>query len=577
MARAKGSAKFSGNLEVAAGGPLDARSVVPTQGDLTVASNFPYSYVGMIVSVQDEGKAYILTAKPVTTEGNWKVLGSGEGADNIVEGYYKSADHLFYEESTFETPIEGKNKTLYIDLVSNNSYRYSGSIFVRIDEEYGPAYVVEGYRNDNDGLFYREAVFENAITGVTGVIYVALNENKTYRWAGAAFTRLDKESPELVFGYYKATDGLMYEEAAFTNAIAGDDEKLYIGLNVDKIYRYTGVSFVELSKEKNNVVRGYYYNSLFYKEAEHIHEITGELDVIYIDLATKDTYYWTGVKYEKLNETTSGGGSTQKAISASITVGGIEKNDSFPVGTDYDDMWETLLNPTLYPTFTAPSANLTYALDNNGYYKVGGTVSAKTATLEYNAGAIVLDGVKQNDRAGAATKYSIVTTGADTDFDDTSNDSGSFNIPQLTRATKGTIKITGIVNYAAGPQPKDSKGGNYSTPLVAGNVTAEKTLNFIQPYYYGASDNSTIGDFTGLTEVISAKGNKTYKFTTNNQYMIFAYDSSYGNLKNILDPNSFETISGWVSFPLQVNGFNYKVYVSESPTTDTEAAFTFKY
>jgi hypothetical protein len=59
--------------------------------------------------------------------------------------------------------------------------------------------------------------------------------------------------------------------------------------------------------------------------------------------------------------------------------------------------------------------------------------------------------------------------------------------------------------------------------------------------------------------------------------MVFAYDSSYGNLKNILDPNSFETISGWTAFPLTVNGFNYKVYVSNSPTTDTNAAFTFKY
>lgn len=251
MARQKGSAVFSGTLEVRAGGPADARTVVPSKSDLTASANYPYSYIGMIVSVQDEGKAYMLTAKPTTAIDNWKEIGSGDsGADNIVEGYYNSVDHLFYEESTFDTPITGKNKTLYIDLPSNTTYRFASTIFVRVDEEYGPAYVVEGYRNDTDGLFYREASFTNAITGVTGVIYVALNENATYRFAGSAFTRLDKENSELVFGYYKEADGLMYEEAAFTNAIAGDTSKMYVALNIDKTFRYSGTAFVQLDKEE---------------------------------------------------------------------------------------------------------------------------------------------------------------------------------------------------------------------------------------------------------------------------------------------------------------------------------------
>ncbi len=271
------------------------------------------------------------------------------------------------------------------------------------------------------------------------------------------------------------------------------------------------------------------------------------------------------------------GGATQKVITSSVDLGGIEKNDSFPIGTSYDDMWDQLLNPLITPVLTDPSVSLSYTLDNNGYYKVGATVTARTATLTYNAGSIVLDGVKQNNRGGAATRYSILTTGADTEYSDSSDSSGLFTVPALTRTTKGTIKITGTVSYAAGPQPKDSKGGDYDSPLAAGSKSANKTLNFIQPYYYGVSNSGTISDFTGLTEAVSAKGNKTYNFTTNNQYMVFAYDSSYGNLKNILDPNSFETISGWNKTTVTVDGFSYYVYVSKSPTTDTNAAFTFKY
>ena len=65
--------------------------------------------------------------------------------------------------------------------------------------------------------------------------------------------------------------------------------------------------------------------------------------------------------------------------------------------------------------------------------------------------------------------------------------------------------------------------------------------------------------------------------TLSNQYQVFAYDSSYGNLKSILDPNGFETISGWTKSTVTVNGFSYFVYVTNSQTTDTNAAFTFKY
>ena len=266
---------------------------------------------------------------------------------------------------------------------------------------------------------------------------------------------------------------------------------------------------------------------------------------------------------------------TKKVITASIEVGGIAKDRSFPVGTDYDVLWDALLDKTIYPTFTAPSATISYTAD--AYVAVGSTLSSKSATISYNAGAITLDGVKQNNRGGAATGYAIATTGADTEYSDSSEESGTFTVPALTRSTKGTIKLTGTVSYAQGAQPKDSKGADYDNPFPAGSVTAEKTITFIQPFYYGVSNSSSVSDFTGLTSNVTPKGNKTFSFTTSNQYMVFAYDSSYGNLKNIIDPNGFETISGWTKSTLTVDGFTYFVYVANSPTTDTNAAFTFKF
>lgn len=272
-----------------------------------------------------------------------------------------------------------------------------------------------------------------------------------------------------------------------------------------------------------------------------------------------------------------GGGSSELSndVVAAIDIGGIDAGTEYTVGTSIETIITDLISPTLYPTYTAPSASLSYSVTSP--VKVGSTIEAKTATVSYNAGAITVNGTKQDNRGGAATNYAIATSGADTDFSDSNASSGSFNVSALTRSTKGSITITGTVSYAAGPQPKDSKGNNYGDPLASGSVTASTTVSFIQPYYYGKTAGTSISDFTGLTEDVKNKGNKTYKFTTNNEHMVIAYDKAHGNLTSIIDPNGFEVISGWTKSELTVGGFDYYVWIADSATTDTNASFTFKY
>ena len=77
MARQKGTANFSGTLEVLAGGPIDSRTVVPTKADLTIATNFPYAYVGMETYVTAENKKYRLINADVTQASSWEEVGSG--------------------------------------------------------------------------------------------------------------------------------------------------------------------------------------------------------------------------------------------------------------------------------------------------------------------------------------------------------------------------------------------------------------------------------------------------------------------------------------------------------------------
>lgn len=52
--------------------------------------------------------------------------------DDVVEGYL--ADGKFYKEAAHTTEITGETSKIYVDLVSENTYRWSGSLFVEISK-----------------------------------------------------------------------------------------------------------------------------------------------------------------------------------------------------------------------------------------------------------------------------------------------------------------------------------------------------------------------------------------------------------------------------------------------------------
>lgn len=85
MARTKGMLNLSGNLEVNAQAPLDARTIVPTEADLTVASNFPYPYVGLEVYVIGTGKKFRLTNLDTTQSSSWQEIGEGGGGETYSD------------------------------------------------------------------------------------------------------------------------------------------------------------------------------------------------------------------------------------------------------------------------------------------------------------------------------------------------------------------------------------------------------------------------------------------------------------------------------------------------------------
>ena len=92
MGRVKGSFGSVSNFELKLASPFDARLVVETKSDLVLASTWPsdgdtlYVYQGMIVSVADEGMAYMLVdPAKITSEdySGWKAVGGGSVAEIV--------------------------------------------------------------------------------------------------------------------------------------------------------------------------------------------------------------------------------------------------------------------------------------------------------------------------------------------------------------------------------------------------------------------------------------------------------------------------------------------------------------
>lgn len=165
-------------------------------------------------------------------------------------------------------------------------------------------------------------------------------------------------------------------------------------------------------------------------------------------------------------------------------VGGLAKGTKVADlnGKSYDAMFDDLLFPTVNPTFTPPSATL--SLKSGGTTReVGVAAPGQTDfTTGLNKGAITLNGVKQGDRSGAikdADSYIYVNGNKETK-----------ELPA--KVALGNTTYNFHAEYKAGPQPKDNKGNNYSSPLPAGGVDSSAvTINGTYPWYATTVDNQT--------------------------------------------------------------------------------------
>jgi hypothetical protein len=246
---------------------------------------------------------------------------------------------------------------------------------------------------------------------------------------------------------------------------------------------------------------------------------------------------------------------------AAITLGGINAGDTLS-GCTLSYIIQQLLVPTLSPTLTAPSSIFS-VLPLSNPYEVGTTLSV-IGTTQFNKGSIYPQYTSASpDRSGGATSYNYV------DFDGIVCNcpvainvlTCSYSMP-LYNVKEGVRCAYGSVSYAAGVQPKDSSGANYSTPLMTG-TTSGSTFAIIwgiYPYFYGkvASSGATAGSnrptptcalVIGGTKVVAdSTGTVSINFnSTSDDYIWFAIPS--GSTKTCWYVNALNngTIGGIVN------------------------------
>lgn len=222
-----------------------------------------------------------------------------------------------------------------------------------------------------------------------------------------------------------------------------------------------------------------------------------------------------------------------------------------------------ILNKLLFPYVDASVGGAT-ATPNGGTYEHGTT---KTITQ------VKITVTKKSEPITSVALYNGSTLIEEKTGDAVKN-GGTFtfsnvNVEVPTDGNKLTVKVT-----------YPDAAGNAKT--VSKETTA---LTFVYPYYKGVcAEGATINEalVQGLTKVVEGKGNKSnWKYTCDNQCMVFAYPKAHGNLTKIVDPNNFDITGSFTKHEVSVTGLDgssqaYYVYVNGASTvTDFEVDFNY--
>lgn len=239
---------------------------------------------------------------------------------------------------------------------------------------------------------------------------------------------------------------------------------------------------------------------------------------------------------------------------ATRTVGGINVNTDISNWTVKEILLEIIA--AYQPTTNVRVLSVT---DTDGVFEVGDKKNITSVTVGWNKGSQQVTKAEVL-RDGSPIGEAVVSSGTSVAVSTTTAEIGG---------AAGTVSITTRVT------------DNAAKPTISGSG---KTWTFVYPFYYGVAANAdavTGEAVAGMTKVVQTKGSKTFAYNANNQVCVIAYPSSYGNLRQIKDPNNFDVTGTFARKEVQVTGRdgtaqNYAVYTNAASTLNG-FKFTFNF
>ena len=260
----------------------------------------------------------------------------------------------------------------------------------------------------------------------------------------------------------------------------------------------------------------------------------------------------------------SSGGSAEledDVTAIGVSIGSVNDGDTLLKGMSFTDFAKKILQKRIAPTYTAPSVSL--------------KTNAKSVLERGTSATIVITPTFTQNDAGAVTGYELFRDGVSI-YTDTSCSSYTDTISTLSGTS---IQYTCKVTYADGAIKNDNMGDPDTTgQILAGSITGTASkINIALKYYYGNSATNTISSLSSFTGVLDTKKDWNLSYTANDEYLILAYDSSYGNLSKIYDQNKFDNTSSWTATTLTSGAFTYNVYVTNNKVTCSDFSYDFKF
>ena len=403
--------------------------------------------------------------------------------------------------------------------------------------------------------FHYEIVETLPTVGESNVLYLVLKEKTTTGNVYTEYIWLEKDKR------YEEIGDTGVDLTGYVQGNGLDKDYLIIGNGDSKIIK-SSKTLTELLAELNSKVNQTTYENLVKvvpTDIDYNGGFTLMHDTTEIAGQTSKVKLGTNLTYDPATKTinASGGETNEKYTNTKATpytVGGIKAGSTFDNKT-MTEMWNSLLYP-----FVAPS-NLRLTIDSSvqtGVIEKGITISPSATTklawsMNGNDGTITKIEFFKNDVSVKTYQAESLSTSGYTEWG----------------TEFGTISSNTNIKYKA------TYKENTSDILTSNSIT----WTFVDPYFYGVGASGV--SVVNLTKSITTKGDKTYSFTTTNNYIYFAYPANYGSLTSIKDSNGFENITGFnkttVSLTVASGQVDYLVYQSKAQSTQSNFVLTFKY